>query len=75
MQYAESDFNSSDAAEIWRNAQGRRSNDLYALFAGLWKIRPHFKSSGFLLPHPLGYVRSLIWKLRATARIVSRTTH
>jgi hypothetical protein len=75
VHYDESNFNGNDVAEIWRSAQRRRSSDLYALFANLWRIRPHIKPFGLRLSHPLGYVGSLIWKLRAATRTVSRTTH
>ncbi len=75
MRYDKSDFNGNDVAEIWRSAQRRRSSDVYALFADLSRMRPRIKLFGFGLPHPLGYVGSLLWKLRAATRILSRTTH
>jgi hypothetical protein len=75
VQYDESDFNGNDVAEIWRSAQRRRASDVYVLFANLSRIRPRIKPFGFQLSYPLGYVGSLIWKLRAATRIVSRTTH
>jgi hypothetical protein len=75
VQYDESDFNGNDIAEIWRSAQRRRSSDVYALFANLSRARPHIKPFGFRIQRPLGYARSLIWKLLAATGTVPRTTN
>jgi len=45
--------NDDSLAEIWRDAQQRRADDIYAVFMHFFETRQQLKSSESRLQHPL----------------------
>jgi hypothetical protein len=73
MQHERPDYDDAQLADIWRNAQHRRTEDIYFWFTHLFEAQRHPKSSD---SRPLQRgAAALVWKLLEATHAVSRTTN